>query len=532
MTKTSNKVSSALTRRDVFHAGTLAAASSFLGPAAMAAARLPVRGKGTNVYEKLGVTPFINCTSTRTMNGGSAALPEVVEAVYEASFYHVNMQELLRKAGPRIAELLEVPAAAVSSGAAGALTFATLACMAGGDIETLQQLPNTAGIKDEVVAVRWSRSIYDHAIRMTGAKMVNIDRIEDLENAFGPQTFMAFAGQQIQAAGSKIPLETFVKAAHDHGVPVLVDAAAELPLVPDPFLSRGVDLVAYSGGKSLKGPQTAGLLLGNRKDLIEAAYIGGAPHHTYARPIKVSKEEIIGLVAAVEALVTTRNIADEYGEFKRWFRHIIDRISQVDGVSARIIEAPRAGYYPTMRVEWNQQKIGLVAREVGEQLLNGEPRIMTHAYPIELDPTRSETNNFVIRPMAMYADDYKVVAERLHEVLKSAPGPKPPKKLAAPAGSLDGHWVVELTFVANKARHTMYLQNEGNEIRGLHRGRITQGQVKGEIDGDQIYFESRGKYEGAAMRYFFHGVLRGDEMSGELGLGEYGKGRWKAKRVG
>ena len=120
MTKTSNKVSSALTRRDVFHAGTLAAASSFLGPAATAAARLPVRGKGTNVYEKLGVKPFINCTSTRTMNGGSAALPEVVEAVYEASFYHVNMQELLRKAGPRIAELLEVPAATVSSGAAGA----------------------------------------------------------------------------------------------------------------------------------------------------------------------------------------------------------------------------------------------------------------------------------------------------------------------------------------------------------------------------------------------------------------------------
>ena len=299
--------STTLSRRDVFQAGTFIAATSFLGSTASAAARLPTRGKGPNVYERIGVKPFINCTSTRTMNGGSAALPEVAEAVYEASFYHVNMQELLRKACPHIAALLEVPGAMVSSGAAGALTIGTLACMAGGDIETLQQLPNTEGIQDEVVTPRWSRSIYDHAIRMAGAKMVNIETPEDLERAFGPQTFMAFAGRQIQDAKSKIPLEAFVKAAHDHGVPVMIDAAADMPLIPDPFLSRGCDLVVYSGGKSVKGPQTAGLLLG-RKDLTDAAYVGSAPHHTYARPIKVSKEEIVGLVAAVEALVTTRDV--------------------------------------------------------------------------------------------------------------------------------------------------------------------------------------------------------------------------------
>jgi len=519
-------------RRDVFQAGTVVAAASFLSTTATAAARLPTRGKGPNVYERIGVKPFINCTSTRTMNGGSAALPEVAEAVYEASFYHVNMQELLEKAGPHIAGLLKVPAAMISTGAAGALTCGTLACMAGGDIETLQQLPNTEGIRDEVVAVGYSRSIYDHAIRMTGAKMVNVYRPEDLKRAFGPQTFMAFAGQQIQDPKSPIFLEEFVKAAHDHGVAVLVDAAAELPLVPDPFLSRGVDMVAYSGGKSLKGPQTSGLLLCNSKDLAEAAYIGSAPHHTYARPLKVSKEEVMGLIAAVESLVSNRNVADENGMFKQWFQYIIARITQVPGVEARIIEAPRPGYYPTLHVQWDMNKIGLVAREVGEQMLNGEPRIMTHGFPKELDPTSAETNNFLIRPMAMYRDDYKVVAERLYEVFSSAPGPKPEKRLAAPAGSLDGHWEVEITFVASKSKHTMYLQNTGNEIRGLHRGRITQGKVKGEIDGDHVYFESRGKYEAAAMRYFFEGTLRGDEMSGELGLGEYGEGRWQARRVG
>ena len=520
-----------ISRRGVFQAGTFVTAASFMSSTAATAARLPTRGRGPNVYERIGVTPFINLTSTRTMNGGSAALPGVAEAVYEASFYHVNMQELLEKAGPYIADLLEVPAAMVSTGAAGALTCATLACMAGGDIETLQQLPDTEGIKDEVVAVGWSRSIYDHAIRMTSAKMVDVFKPEDLERAFGPQTFMAFAGQRIQAPDSRIPLETFVKAAHDHGVPVLVDAAAELPLIPDPFLSRGVDLVVYSGGKSVKGPQSSGLLLSNRKDLARAAYVGSAPHHTYARPLKVSKEEVMGLIAAVEALVTTRNIADEHGKYKRWFRHIIERITQVPGVEARIIESPRPGYYPTMHVEWDTKRIGLVAREVGEQMLYGEPRIMTHAFPKELDPTSAETNHFIIRPMAMYQDDYKVVAERLHEVFRDAPAPKPKKMPAPPSGNLDGHWEVDIDYVANKARHTMYLQNKGNEILGLHRGRIAQGKVKGEIDGDQVYFESRGKYEAARMRYFFKGTLRGDEMGGELGLGEYGKGRWKARRV-
>ena len=142
-----------------------------------------------------------------------------------------------------------------------------------------------------------------------------------------------------------------------------------------------------------------------------------------------------------------------------------------------------------------------------------------------------ETNNFLIRPMAMHPQDYKVVAERLYEVFKDAPGPKPKPTLKPPAGSLDGHWQVEIAFVADIAQHTMYLQNRGNEITGLHRGRIAQGKVEGKIDGDHVYFESRGKYEAADMRYFFKGTLSGDEMGGELGLGEYGKATWKARRA-
>lgn len=528
--KSTKHSSRTVNRREVFRAGSFLAAAGLLAPGASAAARLPQRGKGPNIYQSVGIEPFINLTSTRTMNGGAVLLPEVSEAIYEASFYHVNLQELLQKAAPRIAELLDVPGAFIGSGAAGCLTSATLVCMCGGDIEALQQVPNTDGLNDEVVAFRETSSIYDHAIRMTGAKMINVATVADLRKAFGPRTCMAFAGARIQDAASRITLEALAKAAHDHGVPLLIDAANELPLKPDPFLSRGADLTVYSGGKSLKGPQSAGLLLG-RKDLTEIAFWSSAPHHTFARPMKVSKEEVMGILAAVEYLVTKRNMEEEYNQFKFWYRHISDRITQVPGVRTEIMEAPRPGYYPEMRVEWDQDKIGYVAREIGEELLHGEPRIMSTAYPKELDPKMTETNHFLIRPMAMWPEDYKVVAERLYEVFKNAPGKKQPSRLAAPFGSLDGHWEVDVSYIGTTVRHTMYLQNKGNEITGLHRGRIAQGKVKGEIDGDKVEFDSRGRYEAAAMRYFFKGTLRGDEMSGDVGLGEYGNATWKARRA-
>jgi|GEM_PF-132707 len=519
-----------LTRRTLFQAGGAAALAAAAAGRADAAT-LPMRGKGTNVYERIGVRPFINCTSSRTMNGGSAAVPQVAEAIYEASYYHVNMQELLTKACAHLADLLQVPAVAIASGAAGALTSATLAAMAGGDIEALQQLPNTDGLKDEVVCIGWARSIYDHAIRMTGAKMIEVHTPEDLEGAFGPKTFMAFTGHESHYPGSKLPMTELVKAAHAHGVPVLVDAAAELPLLPDPYMEAGADMVAYSGGKSLKGPQTGGLLLCSRKDLADAAYVGAAPHHTYARPMKVAKEEVMGLIAAVEDLVETRDIQAEYAQYTRWFEHIIARITQVDGVKGRVIPEPRPGYYPVMEVEWDRSKIGLVAREVGEQLLNGEPRIMTHAYPKELDPTSMETNNFLIRPMAMYDDEYKVVAERLYEVLRDAPGPKAPIKHEKPAADLSGRWEVTLHYIARDAKHTLYLDQEGTALKGLHKGRIAEGNIEGTIAGRRVVFESRGQYEGAAMRYFFEGEFHGDTMGGRLGLGEYSEGTWSAKRV-
>ena len=227
-----------------------------------AAVTLPVRGSGPDVYQRLGVEPFINCTSTYTINGGSRQLPEVIAAVEKASHYHVNIDELMAKAGPRLAELLGGPAAMVSSGAAGAVTCGAAACVAGGDPEKMQKLPDTSGMKSECVVPKWSRSYYDHAVRAVGVKMIEVGTLAELERALGPRTALAHGQANMLAGSNPFTLRQYVESCHRHRVPVLIDAAADLPLKPNPYLAAGVDLVAYSGGKILRGPQTSGILLG------------------------------------------------------------------------------------------------------------------------------------------------------------------------------------------------------------------------------------------------------------------------------
>ncbi len=276
---------------------------------------------GPGVYTHIGARPYINCTALATINGGSAQRLEVIEAIRQASSCHVNLDELMAGAGTRIAELLQAEAAMVSSGCAGAVTCATLACIAGGDPEKIQQLPDTTGIRNEVIVPSWSRIVYDQAIRSVGARMVEVMTLDDLQRAFGHRTAMATGLIHMGETGNPFSLEQYVDACHRRGIPILIDAADGNPHRPNPFLRRGVDLVAYSGGKILRGPQTAGLLLG-RKDLITAAFTNSAPHHGFARAMKVSKEEIVGLLAAVEAVASKPDRSEEDDLWRSWYRHI------------------------------------------------------------------------------------------------------------------------------------------------------------------------------------------------------------------
>lgn len=510
-------------RRALFQSGLLARIAGLFGGAAAAAAQ-PSRGSGPDVYRRLGVEPFINCTSTYTINGGSRQLPEVIAAVEQASHYHVNIDELTEKAGPRLAALLGGEAAMVSSGAAGAVTCGAAACVAGGDPEKMQKLPDTSGMRSECVVPKWSRSYYDHAVRAVGVRMIEFDTLESLERVLSPRTALAHGQANLLAPGNPFTLRQYTEACHRRGVPVLIDGAADLPLKPNPYIAAGVDLVAYSGGKILRGPQTSGILLG-RKDLIRAAYQVSSPHITFGRSVKVSKEEIVGLVVAVEALFSTRSREAEDREWLGWFQHIQARIRKVPGVTAEIVMPRDRSYYPTLQIDWDPARIGFDAGELGKRLLDGKPRIMTHA--------EGEGHGFVLRPAAMFPGEHEIVAERLYEEFRRAPGPKPKPAPQPPSAQLSGRWEVTITFAAGTTSWNLYLDHDGNGLRGIYRSPVVpEGTLAGSISGNRVEIRSHGRHEGMDFRYVFTGSVTADRMEGSVALGwEDGSAPWVARRV-
>jgi L-seryl-tRNA(Ser) seleniumtransferase len=512
------------------HGALLTSRRQWLGASSLAAALLAeaaatpagsaaVTEGSSEVYKRIGAEPFINCTATVTINGGSRLLPEVIEAIEQASHYHVNMDQLMEVVGRHIAKLLQVPWAMVSSGAAAALTHACAACVAGTDPERMQQLPDLTGLKSEVIIPASSRNQYDHAVRMIGLKTIQVDSPEELKASLNHRTAVVMVlGNRFDKV--RLGLDEVAPIAKAAGVPVLVDAAADYLIVPNPYLAAGADLVCYSGGKILRGPQTAGLLLG-REDLVRAAFANSAPHHAFGRPMKVSKEEVVGMAVAVDVFVNRRNIEAEYKEWENWYSHITNVITKVDGVTAKVEGPTRGGPFPTMNISWDPEKIGLTAGELHEALLKGDPPIQTHA--------EGEGHSFRLRPVAMKPDEYKIVAERLSVAFRDAPKPRR-VSLAKPAADVSGRWNVRVKFALGQADHLLFLEAFGNRLTGTHIGAVTRGPVEGEIDGDRVRFRSVLPIEGSRLGYEFSGRLSGDRMEGDLDLGEYPAARWSAVR--
>jgi L-seryl-tRNA(Ser) seleniumtransferase len=466
------------------------------------------------------VKPFINCTATLTINGGSATLPEVISTVEQASHYHVNLNELMDKVGDRLAELLQTGWGMVTAGAASSLMFATAGCLAGTDPEKIQRLPNLEGIKNEVIMPRESRNVYDHAIRDLNVKIIEVNTADELRSAISPHTAMlAVLGQHFGSA--KLDLKDVAPIARNAGVPILVDAAADYLIVPNPYISLGADMVAYSGGKIIRGPQTAGLLIG-RRDLVRAAWANAAPHHGFGRTAKVSKEEIVGMLRAVEVWQQDRDIQTDMKMWESWYAEMIPQITKVKGVRAEVHGPIRGGPFPILSISWDSKQIGMTAGEVGRALLNGEPRIMTQA--------EGEGYSLVIRPVAMKSGEHKIVAQRLLEVLTAAPKPTPPKTWEAPAADISGTWEVEMQYEVGSSRHKLVLVAKGNNLVGLHEGWAYEGDLKGHIDGAEVKFHSTHPADGNILSYTFTGSVSGDSMSGEVDVSEYGKAKWRATR--
>jgi L-seryl-tRNA(Ser) seleniumtransferase len=507
------------TRRRLVQSAGAAASGCFMGAAAAAPATTAAK---PDVYTRIGVRPFINMTATFTINGGAPMLPEVKQAMEEASQWAVNLDELAEKAGARIAQLLEAEAAIVTAGCAAALSLATAACVAGSDPEKMKRLPDATGLRNEVLIAKQSRNDYDHAFRSGGGALVEYDTPEQFYAAVGHRTAMVMILGTAEARG-QLRLEEISKAAHKVGVPVLVDAAAELPLRPNPFLSRGADLVAYSGGKILRGPQSAGILMG-RKDLVRAAWWNGSPHHAFARSMKVSKEEVMGMVTAVEMFVNKRKLDDEYRVWESWYKQISEEITKVPGIRTRLLPPAGASPFPVMEVAWDRERIDLIGDQVRQMLLDGEPRIMSHA--------EGESTQFLIRAVAMKPEHPPMVARRLVEVFRSAPAKGPIPK-AAPAADITGAWEVDIEFDAGTSRHLLLIEpvQDRNHLRGAHVGSNSRGRFRGTIDGDSVRLDSILPAEGMRLRYRFRGRVQGGAMQGELDLGEFGKARWSARRA-
>jgi L-seryl-tRNA(Ser) seleniumtransferase len=515
------------TRREVFRVGSMATAAGVIGhvdaidgATASQTSKLPAPAKGPQIYTRLGVRPFINLTGTLTINGGALELAEVRDACHQAADYAVDLDELMEKAGARIAELIGCESAIVTSGAAAALSHATAACIAGADPELIQQLPDLTGLRDEVIMPKESRNVYDHAFRSWGARVIEVDTVEAFHAALGPRTALVAVLGTGEARGP-LRLEAIAAAAHKLGVPVIVDAAAELPRRPDPYLTRGADLVAYSGGKTMRGPQCAGLLLG-RKDLVWAAFMNGAPHHAVGRMLKVGKEEIVGMVAAVEAHMA-RGMDGDYRRWTSYLQEISDVVTKVAGVRTTMNKPEGASPFPTMIIEWDPAQVGITAGDVYRQLLDGEPRIMSHA--------AGDGYSFNVRPPSIRPGDQTLAGQRIAEVLRNAPKGVQKKTLTPPSADIAGRWDVDVQYSRGTARHKLLLLTSGNRVDGSHIGRRLQGSVNGTVDGDRVRLRSSLPTEGTQLTYRFEGRLQAETMEGEVSLGEYGKARWTARRV-
>ncbi len=390
------------TRRIFLQATTVAAA---LRPA------LPAATAGdSNIYTKLGIRPVINGVGTVTVLGGSIMPPEVVRAMDEASKYFVNLPELQTKVGARIAELLGVPAAMVTAGAASAITVATAACVVGGDAGKLRQLPDTSELKSEVIQQKVHRSGYEAQIRVAGVKIVQVETRAELDAAINERTAMLHFLNIADPRG-QIKRDEWISVGRQRSVPTFLDAAADVPPASNlsAYVRQGFDLVTFSGGKGLWGPQCSGLLLG-RKDLIDAAQQAISPRDGLGRGMKVGKEEIMGLLAAVERYLKVDHDA-ERKELESRCGHIIDTLSKIAGVKAEIQVPEIANHVPHVHLEWDETQRKITSREVVRQLLEGDPPIAVSG------GGRRGGGGLQISVWLMRGDEHKVVAKRLKEVL-------------------------------------------------------------------------------------------------------------------
>lgn len=362
-------------------------------------------------FKELGVRTFINAAGTYTALTGSLMPEEVVQAIQYASTQYVPYNELQDKVGERIAQLVKCEAAMVSAGAASAITLGTAGVLTGLDPDKARRIPtDMTGMKTEVIIQKTHRVGYDHAIRNCGVKLIEVETRKEMEAAINDQTAMMWFLNYANPEG-QVQYEAFIEIGKKYGIPTFIDCAADVPPKENlwKYTQMGFDLVCFSGGKGIRGPQSAGLLLG-RKDLIQAARLNAPPNgNTVGRGNKVNKEEVLGMLVALEHYLNK----DHEAEWKLWkeqIQLISDLATSVPGVESEIHVPEIANHVPSLKVWWDEKKVKTTPPEVRDALRNGHPSIETVG--------GNESVN--ITTWMMNPGEERIVAQRLRDILAAA----------------------------------------------------------------------------------------------------------------
>jgi L-seryl-tRNA(Ser) seleniumtransferase len=403
-----------ITRRGLFRAGAGLAMGGAFGDMASAAPTQPRR----DVYQALGLKHVINATGTVTNLGGSLMPPEVVAAWADAARHFVNLLELQNKVGERIAKLIGVEAAMVTTGAAGALLLGTAAVVTGSNPKFIRRLPDTTGMKNEVILQKAHHSCYDNQLTDVGVRLIEVETPADVQKAVNKRTALMFFMNVAERDG-RIRIGEWLELGRKHKVATLLDAAADVPPLErlSGYNRMGFDLVAFSGGKAIRGPNDTGLLLG-KKDLIEAAKLNTNPHcGTIGRMMKVSKEDMIALLAAVERFVHLDHKA-EWKEYERRIGVIEAAIKEIPTLQSERIIPPIANHVPHLLITWDEKRVKISRQQLTRALLEGDS-------PIQIGRVSGTGDRGVlISVLTLQTGEERIVADRLRAILRKAAGGK------------------------------------------------------------------------------------------------------------
>jgi hypothetical protein len=369
---------------------------------------------------------------------------------------------------------------------------------------------------------------------MIGCHIVEIDTREELDKALEePVALVVLLGKQEHQ--TSVRLEEIASVVKPRGIPIMVDAASEHIERPSPWLNRGADLVIYSGGKFLRGPQTSGLLLGNKR-LVQAAWRNGSPHQALGRPMKVSKEDIIGVITALEVWFGER---DEAVERQRWYDDcamIAERLKQLDGAHGEIIEPEGVDRVPRLKIVWDRSRYPLNGLDLRHRVLDGEPRVM-------LDDNSATESSITVDPFQLQPGEAAQVGDAVVAVLRASLTNQPPSE-RLPAVTIAGNWDLQLDFLHGSRTHRLALEQQGSLLKGRQSSPVFEGPVEGVLDGDTVRFSFGARYEASNMSYRFEGRVANGTMAGIVELGaasdqnagivnrtQFGSGAWQARRL-